>query len=212
MIRRRGRSLSLPSSLIGLTGVLMLILLSACLESPEAFSMEYKPPVKASVSKFYKNSRSKDSSSQKNAYAASGPALSRRKSFEERMRSAVFRKPAPVQNPIPQVRSMQDFRTKVAEESEKLVVARFYAHFCKSCAKVGPYYQRLAREFSPDVVFVDIPLEEGTSALHQALGVTQVPRAHLYHPERGLVEDVKFTRSDVHSFRDILQKYRTNNL
>lgn len=64
----------------------------------------------------------------------------------------------------------------------------------------------MARDF-PDTIFVDVPVTDKNPALHQGLGVTTLPFAHIYHPTAGLVEEHKLTRKDVAAFQQKLQGY-----
>ena len=71
---------------------------------------------------------------------------------------------------------------------------------------MAPHYYKLARDF-PDAIFVDVPVTDKNPALHQGLGVTSLPFAHIYHPTAGLVEEHKLTRNDVASFHSKLKGY-----
>ena len=59
----------------------------------------------------------------------------------------------------------------------------------------------------PDVSFVDVPVTERNVALHQGLSVPSLPFAHVYHPQSGLVEELRFTRKDVSSLQAKLNCY-----
>ena len=76
----------------------------------------------------------------------------------------------------------------------------------QACQAVAPHFYKLARDY-PDIIFVDVPVTDKNSALHQGLGVATLPFAHIYHPMAGLVEEHKLTRKDVDSFRQKLQGY-----
>jgi len=75
---------------------------------------------------------------------------------------------------------------------------------------VAPHFYKLAREF-PDTIFVDVPVSNKNPTLHQGLGVTSLPFAHIYHPTKGLVEEHKLTRKDVAAFQAKLQGYVDGN-
>lgn len=79
-------------------------------------------------------------------------------------------------------------------------------YFRQACQAVAPHFYKLARDF-PDTIFVDVPVTEKNSALHQGLGVATLPFAHIYHPLKGLVEELKLTRKDVDPFREKLRGY-----
>ena len=59
----------------------------------------------------------------------------------------------------------------------------------------------------PNVVFVDVPVTEKNAALHQGLGVPSLPFGHLYHPQSGLVEEMKLTRNHIAEFEGKLDGY-----
>lgn len=64
---------------------------------------------------------------------------------------------------------------------------------------------------NPDVVFVDVPVTQANAALHQGLGVPSLPYGHIYHPQSGLVEEMKLTRKDIPEFREKLKSYTEGN-
>jgi thiol-disulfide isomerase/thioredoxin len=104
------------------------------------------------------------------------------------------------------VESLQDFKTIVGDETEKLVAVRFHATYCRACNAVAPHFYKLALHH-PNVVFVDVPVSERNAVVHQGLGVPSLPYAHIYHPDAGLVEEHKLTRKDIADFRHVLQTY-----
>jgi hypothetical protein len=63
----------------------------------------------------------------------------------------------------------------------------------------------------PDVVFVDVPVTEKNSNLHQGLGVPSLPFGHIYHPNGGLVEEVRITRPFIEDFDHKLESYVTGS-
>lgn len=193
-----------------------------------SLSMEYKPPVKSSVKKFYERRGQPSKPSSRQAYAG---ALHSPSTFESRMRNLVTpprpravarRQPDYVQR----IESLQDFKTIVADEPRKVVAVRFYASWCKvgeprlmfrqqgifsltilqACQAVEPHFYRMAKE-NPDIVFVDVPVTSTNAALHQGLGVPSLPYAHVYHPSKGLVEERKLTRKEIGEFKDMLLSY-----
>lgn len=64
----------------------------------------------------------------------------------------------------------------------------------------------MATEF-PDVCFVDVEVSERNAALHQGLGIPTLPFAHIYYPNAGLLEEQKFSKKHVTSFKQTLQTY-----
>lgn len=103
--------------------------------------------------------------------------------------------------------SLAEYKKVVADEQHKIVATRFYAPWCRACKAVAPFFYRLARDF-PDVVFVDVPVTEQNTSLHQGLGVPSLPFGHIYHPQGGLVEEHKLTRNLFTDFQEKLRFYR----
>jgi thiol-disulfide isomerase/thioredoxin len=106
------------------------------------------------------------------------------------------------------VATVADYKRLVADERDKLVVVRFAAPWCRACKAIArPYRLQLPAMF-PHVKFVDVPLTNETSLLHQGLGVPALPFGHIYHPVVGLVEECRISRTHFKGFRDqILQSY-----
>jgi len=104
------------------------------------------------------------------------------------------------------VESLADYKQIVGEEQNKMVCVRFYAPWCKACQAVAPMYYKLAMAH-PDTIFVDVPVTSSNSNLHQGLGVPSLPYGHIYHPQYGLVEEMKLTRKYVQAFGKCLDCY-----
>lgn len=104
------------------------------------------------------------------------------------------------------VDSLADYKQIVGEEQNKMVCVRFYAPWCKACQAVAPMYYKLAMAH-PDTIFVDVPVTSSNSNLHQGLGVPSLPYGHIYHPQCGLVEEMKLTRKYVQAFGKRLDCY-----
>lgn len=203
-----------------------------------SFSLEmtYKPPVKSSVKKLYdrrfpadasSSASSRSSSSRKSAHAAGAMATpsvaARPADFERRMRDLLFQpKAAPPSRAAPSrpttsipanvvtVNTLAEYKRVVGDESTRLVAVRFHATYCRACMAVAPHFYKLAK-MNPNVVFVDVPVTETNASLHQGLGVPSLPYGHLYHPESGLVEEMKLTRNHIAEFRDKLNSYTQGN-
>uniref|UniRef100_A0A7S0FJI6 Thioredoxin domain-containing protein n=1 Tax=Minutocellus polymorphus TaxID=265543 RepID=A0A7S0FJI6_9STRA len=109
---------------------------------------------------------------------------------------------------ITNVETLQDYKTVVADETEKITVVRFYAKWCRSCRAAEPQYHKLVRDFADhDVKFVQVPLKKENAFLHEGLGVPSVPFAHIYHPEGGLVEEMKMNKKKFTKVRTALEQY-----
>lgn len=202
-----------------------------------SLNMSYKPPVQSSVSKIrssrLSNPSSKadaqqsrgESSKQRATATASIPTTSRASSsFEDRMRGLVFgggrssssstttatrtrRQQTRVLPPnVCSVETLQDYKRVVGDENSKLVCVRFYAPWCKACKAVQPLFYHMAVKF-PNVVFVDVPVTDKNTNLHQGLGVPSLPYGHIYHPSGGLVEELRLTRRCIPKTALKLQHY-----
>lgn len=109
---------------------------------------------------------------------------------------------------ITNVETLQDYKAVVADETEKIVLVRFYAKWCRSCRAAEPQFHRLVQEYSDeDVKFVQVPLKRENAFLHEGLGVPSVPYCHIYHPEGGLVEEMKMNKKKFTKVRKSLEQY-----
>mmetsp|Transcript_19141 Transcript_19141/g.27227 ORF Transcript_19141/g.27227 Transcript_19141/m.27227 type:complete len:245 (-) Transcript_19141:83-817(-) len=106
------------------------------------------------------------------------------------------------------VHTLQEFKDVVASEKEKIVVVRWYASYCRSCKAIQPFFYRLAEKHREEnVSFVEIPITEKNSILHQGLGIPSIPFGHIYHPDAGLVEELKISKKFFPKFERTLQWY-----
>jgi len=104
------------------------------------------------------------------------------------------------------VRTLDEYKKVVAGEKDRIVVVRFFATWCKACKAITPAFFRLANKFS-DVSFIEVPVTEETADLHQGLGVPSIPFAHIYHPQAGLVEELKMSKKHFPQFEQALTSY-----
>jgi len=58
-----------------------------------------------------------------------------------------------------------------------------------------------------NVLFVEVPVTEKNSDLHQGLGVPSLPFCHIYHPTAGLVEEMKILKPQFSQLKKTLQWY-----
>ena len=146
--------------------------------------------------------------------------------FEQRMRDRVFgksRQSEPHQSEssgdvrhqrrpsnVRMIETLQEYKTIVGDEPNKVVAVRFYATYCKACQAVAPLFYRLATLY-PDAMFIDVPVTENNASLHQGLGVPSLPYAHIYHPMVGLAEEQKLTRNYIQSFKEKLHSYTSGS-
>eukprot|EP00977_Amphora_coffeiformis_P006787 scaffold1485_cov171-Amphora_coffeaeformis.AAC.26 len=211
--------------------MMVMVLLLAQESFSFTLEMSYKPPVKSTVKKLHERrflsdqssgeSSSRRPESRKSAHAASFAPPASGPNFEQRMRDLMFR-PETKKDSIPTrrsisipsnvvtVNSLQEYKTVVGDESSRIVAVRFHATYCRACMAVAPHFYKIAK-MNPDVVFVDVPVTQANAALHQGLGVPSLPYGHIYHPQSGLVEEMKLTRKDIPDFREKLKSYSEGN-
>jgi thiol-disulfide isomerase/thioredoxin len=121
---------------------------------------------------------------------------------------------------IHMVDNIHDYKNVVVDETEQIVVVRFFASWCRSCKATKPLFNKLVRTYSQtseyggvngvngvNVKFVEVPLTKETAYLQEGLGVPSVPFAHIYHPEGGLVEEVKISKPHFKDFHQKLTSY-----
>jgi len=138
-------------------------------------------------------------------------------SFHQRMRDIVFtktarttektgnrvnKKPANLQT----IETLEEYKNVIANQGDKIVVVRFFATWCKACKAIQPFFYRLAHR-NPNIAFVDVPVTEKNIDLHQGLGVTSLPFGHIYHPQGGLVEELKMSKKHFPQFVEVFQSY-----
>ena len=119
---------------------------------------------------------------------------------------------------IHRVETLQQYKEIVADDTEKIVVVRFYAEWCKACKAIAPSFRRLAHFYSKvnneegnDVMkgikFVEVPLTKENAVLHQGLGVPSLPFGHIYYPNIGLVEERKISKKKFQIFERVIGTY-----
>jgi len=113
------------------------------------------------------------------------------------------------ENSIPNlkmIKTLEEYKITVGQEKDKIVVVRFYATWCKACKAVAPYFRRLAMQ-NPDIQFVNVPVSAENVNLHQGLGVPSLPYGHIYHPDAGMMEEMKISRKHFGKFARTLKTY-----
>eukprot|EP00527_Entomoneis_sp_CCMP2396_P008345 CAMPEP_0198145458 /NCGR_PEP_ID=MMETSP1443-20131203/23651_1 /TAXON_ID=186043 /ORGANISM="Entomoneis sp., Strain CCMP2396" /LENGTH=220 /DNA_ID=CAMNT_0043809117 /DNA_START=106 /DNA_END=765 /DNA_ORIENTATION=+ len=110
------------------------------------------------------------------------------------------------ESPIIEIQGIEQYKREVVDEEDRIVCVRFYASWCRACKVIAPAFRRLPLLF-PSVKFVEVPVTKENTYLHQGLGITTLPFAHLYHPGVGLVEERKVGRKNFRAFRDIMKTY-----
>lgn len=105
------------------------------------------------------------------------------------------------------VDTIEDYKRVVVDEPSRIVVVRFFAPWCKSCKAAHPHFKKMVARHAPNVKFVEVPLTKETAYIHEGLGVPSVPFGHIYHPEAGLVEEMKINKRVIKDFSDALDCY-----
>ena len=113
-------------------------------------------------------------------------------------------------NPPPRrpqrIETIEEYKSVVVDEPDQTVAVRFYSPVCKSCQAAEKYFLKLCRE-NPNVKFVELPASKDNGYLHEGLGVKTFPFGHIYHPEAGLVEELKINKKVFGEFERVLQYY-----
>ena len=62
---------------------------------------------------------------------------------------------------------------------------------------------------NPNTIYLDVPVSESNANLQKGLGIESVPFCHVYHPEKGLVEETKISRDTLSDFVRLVQRHDT---
>jgi len=153
----------------------------------------------------------------------------RRSSFLSRMKNIVMRsnsktttmKEESSQNEhsdvlVKVVHTLEEFQELIRcnrenQQNSPIIVIRWYATWCKACKVIQPLYYKMARSYQEDskkVMFVQIPLTEKNTDLHQEfVSLPSLPYGHIYHPTHGLVEELKLMKPHFRRFEQTIQWY-----
>lgn len=111
------------------------------------------------------------------------------------------------QNEIQLIDNIHDYKEIVVEERNKIVVVRFVADWCRSCKAMKIVFNKVVKKSGAKVKFIEVPLTKETEYLLNGLGVKSVPFAHIYHPDVGLVEEMKISKPHFAKFVKKLNSY-----
>eukprot|EP00183_Erythrolobus_madagascarensis_P005932 CAMPEP_0185846726 /NCGR_PEP_ID=MMETSP1354-20130828/2267_1 /TAXON_ID=708628 /ORGANISM="Erythrolobus madagascarensis, Strain CCMP3276" /LENGTH=231 /DNA_ID=CAMNT_0028546923 /DNA_START=94 /DNA_END=789 /DNA_ORIENTATION=- len=64
--------------------------------------------------------------------------------------------------------------------SDKLVVVKFYAPWCRSCRMIGKQLEKLRAKYGAQVEFYDVSFETA-KPMFRELGIKAMPTIHMYH-------------------------------
>jgi len=105
---------------------------------------------------------------------------------------------------IKTVSTLEEYKEVLDQEHGKIIVARFFATWCKACKAIQPAYYRMASLY-PQIIFLEVPVTNENANLHQGLDVPSLPYGHIYYPQAGLVEELKISRK---YFRNLVRLVR----
>ena len=91
----------------------------------------------------------------------------------------------------------------------RMILTQFNSSFVialQKCHSLRPAFIKMAVT-NPNIIYLDVPVTESNSNLHKGLGIETVPFCHIYHPERGLVEESKISRETLSEFVTLVQEY-----
>jgi thiol-disulfide isomerase/thioredoxin len=106
------------------------------------------------------------------------------------------------------VTTLDDYKTVLlGDDTERIVVVRFHAPYCKACQAIRVAYDRLVKQSNPEFVkFVDVAITE-QNGLGEQLGIPGVPFGQIHVPQMGLVEELFISRRHMAKFRKVLGWY-----
>lgn len=109
---------------------------------------------------------------------------------------------------VQRIETIQDYKSVVVDESERISVVRFYAPWCKTCKAAEAHFYKLAADFVENgVQFVEVPVTKANAYLHEGLGVPSLPWVHIYHPDAGLCEERTMSKKHFDKVRKCLECY-----
>ncbi|KAL3787657.1 hypothetical protein HJC23_011805 [Cyclotella cryptica] len=132
--------------------------------------------------------------------------------FQRRMKGLVKRNGAAQRDAtekpanLKTVHTLLDYKKALDEGSDKIVVVRFFATWCKACKAIQPSFYRMASLY-PHVLFLEVPVTNENANLHQGLGVPSLPYGHIYYPNAGLVEELKISKKYFHRLVNMVRWY-----
>ncbi|OEU12023.1 hypothetical protein FRACYDRAFT_191867, partial [Fragilariopsis cylindrus CCMP1102] len=91
----------------------------------------------------------------------------------------------------------------------QMIAVLWCAPWCRACKPVKPHIKNIAKNH-PNTKFIQVPITEKNTNLHQGLNVPSVPFMHLYDTssfDSRLVEESKMMENKLPSFRKVLEDY-----
>lgn len=102
--------------------------------------------------------------------------------------------------------TLEEYKDVLDKYSDKIVVVRFFATWCKACKAIQPPFYRMASLY-PNIIFVEVPVTNQNTNLHQGLEVPSLPYGHVYYPKAGLVEELKISKKYFHNLVKYVRWY-----
>merc|ERR1712166_1495287 len=112
-------------------------------------------------------------------------------------------------------------------EEDTYTAVIFHAPFCKACKASLPLFEELAKQYSnnsnsnignqkkneeeqkqiiPNVKFLSVPVtQDNSKQLQEDFSVTRFPLAHIYDPQRGLIDERPLLKKMFSKFEERLE-------
>jgi thiol-disulfide isomerase/thioredoxin len=116
-------------------------------------------------------------------------------------------------SPVRIVTTLHEFQSVLAENNRQnqITVVRWYASWCRTCKVMQPFFDGLHRKYptaTRNIQYVAIPFVPNVNdAFIAGMNIPSVPYVHMYHPQLGLIEQLKFKPQTAKDFEQILQSY-----
>lgn len=163
-------------------------------------------PVSNSVSMISSSAFKRTTSSNAVATAVSADSIPS-KYFRSRVQSAFIGSwKKEIRRKVEIVEDVEEVKSIIQDERQKLVAVMFYSPVCKACKAVKPLYNKLAQKYT-QVKFISVPMTKDNSSGLASLGVSKFPFGHIYDPKEGLVDEVGLLRKLIPSFEESLRSY-----
>ncbi len=100
-----------------------------------------------------------------------------------------------------QIISHKEFKSIL--ESNSKVVVKFGAVWCAPCTTIAPTYQKLSKTHSPDIVFLEIDVDQAENTLLTSVKVSGIPRFLAYYKQKKVGD---MTGSNEQNLTNLVQK------
>jgi thioredoxin 1 len=79
---------------------------------------------------------------------------------------------------VHQVKSLEEYKNKIKEAGEHLVVVDFFAIWCGPCKRISPFLEQLSERMT-NVVFLKVDVDEAEDIAREE-GITAMPTFYLF--------------------------------